>query len=153
MAARMDQAAPDFSLKNQHGQTVQLSDFHSSKRVLLVFYPFAFSSVCTGELCEIRDQLGDLADENTEILAVSCDHMFSLRAFADRDGYTFSLLSDFWPHGEVAKAYGIFEEGPGCAGRATFIIDSERILRWSVHNEIPDARDLGEYRKVLAEIS
>ena len=152
MVLQPDQQAPDFSLNNQHGEAVSLSQFSGSKDVILVFYPFAFSSVCTGELCEIRDQLVDFSDDETEVLAVSCDHMFSLRAFADRDGYTFSLLSDFWPHGEVSKAYDIFEDKPGCSGRATFIIDKSGTIRWSVHNEIPQARDLDTYRAILKEI-
>ena len=146
------QAAPDFSLKNQHGETVTLSSYAGAKSVVLVFYPFAFSGVCTGELCEIRDRLTDISGDDSEILAVSCDHMFSLRAFAERDGYSFSLLSDFWPHGEVSRAYDVFEEKPGCSGRATYVIDKDGIIRWSVHNEIPQARDLDVYRKVLSEI-
>ncbi len=144
--------APDFSLKDQHGQTVSLTDFRGERNVVLVFYPFAFSGVCTGELHELRDHLADFSNERTALVAVSCDHMFSQRAYADRDGYTFPLLSDHWPHGAVSSAYGIFNEKAGCSGRATFIIDREGILRWQVENAIPKARDVGEYRKVLAEL-
>ncbi len=144
--------APDFTLKDQHGQTVSLTDFRGEQNVVLVFYPFAFSGVCTGELHELRDHLADFSNERTALVAVSCDHMFSQRAYADRDGYTFPLLSDHWPHGAVSSAYGIFNEKAGCSGRATFIIDREGILRWQVENAIPKARDVGEYRKVLAEL-
>lgn len=144
--------APDFSLRDQHGQRVSLTDFRGERNVVLVFYPFAFSGVCTGELHELRDHLADFANERTALVAVSCDHMFSQRAYADRDGYTFPLLSDHWPHGAVSSAYGIFNEKAGCSGRATFIIDREGILRWQVENAIPRARDAGEYRKVLAEL-
>jgi mycoredoxin-dependent peroxiredoxin len=152
MPLEIGRAAPDFTLKNQHGEDVSLVDFRGEKRVVLVFYPFAFSRVCTGELRELRDQVGDFADDQTELIAISCDHMFSLRAFAERDGYSFSLLSDFWPHGKVSTAYGIFNERLGCSGRATFIVDRDGVLRWQAENEIPDARDVEEYRKVLADV-
>lgn len=152
MALAVGSAAPDFTLKNQNGEPVTLSEFAGRKDVVLVFYPFAFSRVCTGELCEIRDHIGELADDETEVLAISCDHMFSLRAYAERDGYPFSLLSDYWPHGEVSRAYGIFDEVVGCSGRATFIVDRAGIVRWHVHHGIPEARDLAAYRSQLTEI-
>ncbi len=152
MTLEIGQPAPDFTLRNQHGEEVSLADFRGEKAVVLVFFPFAFSSVCTGELCQIRDQIADFDDERTVLLAVSCDHMHSLRAFADRDGYSFSLLSDHWPHGSVSSAYGIFNEKVGCSGRATFIIDKHGVLRWYVENEIPQARNLDDYRRVLAEL-
>jgi peroxiredoxin len=152
MSLEIGQPAPDFTLKSQHGEEVSLADFRGVKDVVLVFYPFAFSSVCTGELCEIRDRLPDFSDDTTEVIAISTDHMYSVRAFADRDGYTFPMLSDFWPHGEVASAYGVFNEKVGCAGRATFIIDRAGVVRWQVENEIPQARNLDEYRAVLADL-
>lgn len=152
MSLRIGQPAPDFALKNHHGQTVSLSSFAGQKNVMLVFYPFAFSGVCTGELRELRDQIADFRSSSTEILAVSCDHMFALRAYADRDEYNFSLLSDYWPHGAVSQAYGIFDERVGCSGRATFVIDRAGTVRWTVHNEIPDSRNLDEYREILAKV-
>ena len=152
MTLEIGRPAPEFTLKDQHGQDVSLSDFRGSKNVVIVFYPFAFSRVCTGELCELRDRITDFADESTALVAISCDHMFSQRAYAERDGYTFPLLSDYWPHGAVSQAYGIFNEKVGCSGRATFIIDREGVLRWMVENDIPEARDVEEYRKILAEL-
>ncbi|MGH3472626.1 MAG: peroxiredoxin [Nocardioidaceae bacterium] len=152
MALEIGQPAPDFTLRNQHGESVSLSQFQGAKRVVVVFYPFAFSSVCTGELSELRDNLADFSNDSTTVLALSCDPMFSLRVFAERDQLGFDLLSDFWPHGEVAKAYAIFSEQLGCAGRATFIVDRTGTLRWQVENEIPRARNIGDYRKALAEI-
>jgi len=115
----------------------------------MVFFPFAFSGVCTGELEELRDQLADVADETTELLAISCDHMFSLRAFADRDGYEFSLLSDFWPHGAVSAAYGVFDATRGCPGRATVIVDRAGVVRWRVDNDISVARRIDDYRRIV----
>src|SRR5262245_61400451 len=144
MTLEIGTPAPDFTLKDQHGQDVSLSDFRGEKNVVIVFYPFAFSRVCTGELCELRDNIADFSDEQTTLLAVSCDHMFSQRAFAEHDGITFPLLSDFWPHGAVSKAFGIFNEKAGCSGRATFIVDRDGILRWQVENEIPQARNIDD---------
>jgi peroxiredoxin len=142
--------APDFSLRDQHGATVTLSSYRGEKAVVLMFYPYAFSRVCTGELCEVRDSLPTFESDQVQVLAISCDPVFSLRAFAEQDGLTFPLLSDFWPHGEVAKAYGVLNEERGCADRSTFIVDRDGVLRWSVHNQMPDARDLEEQAKVLA---
>ena len=144
--------APSFTLQDQHGQPVSLSHFAGKLNVVLVFYPFAFSRVCMSELREIRDHRADLSGQTATVLAVSCDHMFSLRAFADQDGLDFPLLSDFWPHGRVSREYGIFNEELGCSGRATFIVDREGLLRWQVENEIPKARNLDNYRSIVAEL-
>ncbi len=159
MTIEVGATAPDFTLKNQHGQEVSLSGLRGQP-VVLVFYPFAFSGICTGELCEIRDNLNVFAaDPSTgsggtgvTVLAISCDHFFSNRAFADRDGYTFDILSDFWPHGAVSQAYGIFEESAGAPRRGTFLIDEGGIVRWSVENPIGEARDFGGYKEALAAL-
>jgi peroxiredoxin len=147
------QPAPDFTLRNQHGQLISLADFRGAKNVVVLFYPWAFSGVCSGELAEIRDHLNDLQNDSTELLAISCDAMYSLRVFADRDRLEFPLLSDFWPHGEVARRYGIFNEEIGIAARATFIVDREGIVRWQVANAIGEARDLDAYRKALTDLA
>ncbi|KAA1423595.1 peroxiredoxin [Mumia zhuanghuii] len=152
MTIEIGTAAPDFTLKNQHGEDVTLSGLRG-KKALLVFYPFAFSGICTGELCEIRDNLAAFNDLGAEVLAISCDPMFSLRAFAEQDGLTFSLLADFWPHGAVASAYGVFDEARGCALRGSFLVDEEGVVRWKVENGLPDARDLKSYLGALEEIS
>ncbi|MFS0886199.1 peroxiredoxin [Aeromicrobium sp. 179-A 4D2 NHS] len=144
--------APDFTLKNQHGQDVTLSELRG-RNVVVLFYPFAFSGICTGELCEIRDNLSAFNDADAEVLAISCDPMFSLRAWADQDGYSFSLLSDFWPHGAVAKAYGIFQEGPGAAARGTYVIDREGVVRWKIENGLGDARELNGYLEALQSLA
>jgi mycoredoxin-dependent peroxiredoxin len=151
MAVEVGDSAPDFELTDQHGAPVKLSDFRG-KKVVLVFYPLAFSGVCQGELCEIRDELPRLGAGDAEVLTVSVDSMFSHRAWAEQQGYEFPLLSDFWPHGQVSQEYGVFDEAKGVATRGTFIIDAEGTVRWKVVNAIPDARDLDEYRKVLAEL-
>lgn len=144
--------APDFELRDNNAQTHRLSSFRGEKNVVLVFYPFAFTGVCTGEMCAIRDDVSSLQNDDTQVFAISCDTVASLRVFAEKEGLTYPLLSDFWPHGEVAKAYGVFNEALGAADRGTFIIDKSGVVRWTVRNEIKDARDLADYQKALAEL-
>lgn len=140
--------APEFTLPDQHGSPVRSSQLRGNA-VVLVFYPFAFTGVCTGELGALRDELVPAVPAGTRVLAVSCDSMFSLRVFAESEGFDFPLLSDFWPHGAVASGYGVFDAERGCARRGTFVIDAAGIVRWRVINAIPDARDVGDYRRVL----
>lgn len=148
MVPAVGQPAPDFELVNQYGEPVRLSSF-AGRNVVVVFYPFAFSGICTGELCEIRDNIAAFDDANATVLAVSVDSKFSLRAYAAQEGYGFDLLADFWPHGAVASLYGVFDAVTGMAGRGTFIIDGDGIVRYSVVNPRGQARDLAEYRAAL----
>ena len=141
--------APDFTLRDQFGQDVTLSSFLGRKAVVLVFYPYAFSGVCTGEMSGIRSRLADFMTFDSEVLAISCDPTFALRAFADADGLNFPLLSDFWPHGEVCRAYDVFNEQKGSARRSSYVIDKQGLLRWSVHHANPDVRDLDEHLRQL----
>jgi mycoredoxin-dependent peroxiredoxin len=152
MAVEVGDQAPDFELKDQHGTPVKLSSFRGEKDVVLVFYPLAFSGVCTSELCSIRDDFPEVTGDDVELLAISVDSSFALRTWADRDHFGFSLLSDFWPHGAVAKSYGVFDENMGVALRGTFIIDKTGVVRWKVVNPIPQARDIADYQKALAEL-
>ena len=144
--------APDFTLKDQNGQDFSLADFRGRKNVVIVFYPFAFSGICTGELCEIRDNLGDFVSDDVQVLAISCDHMFSQRAWADKEGYFFPLLSDYWPHGGVAQAFGVFNDTAGAALRGTFLVDAEGVIRWSLVNEIGEGRDFSGYHAALKDL-
>ncbi|MET4619894.1 peroxiredoxin [Arthrobacter sp. 2762] len=146
------EAAPDFELLNQYGEPVRLSDFRG-RNVVVVFYPFAFSGICTGELCEIRDNIGAFEDSNATVLAISVDSKFALRAYAEQERYEFDLLADFWPHGAVAQAYGVFDTRSGMALRGTFIIDAEGLIRYVVVNPRGQARDLAGYRHALSELS
>lgn len=148
MAVEAGSVAPDFELADQHGTPTRLSSFRG-KKVVLIFYPLAFSGVCHGELCAVRDEFIASAGDDVQVLTVSVDSTFVHKSWADQEGYTFPLLSDFWPHGQVAKAYGVFDEDKGIATRGTFIIDAEGVVRWQVVNPIPQARDLADYRKAL----
>ena len=137
--------APDFALRDQFGQEVTLSGFRGRKAVALVFFPWAFSNVCTGELTGIRNRLDEFLTFDTEVLAISTDATYSLRVFADSDGLNFPLLSDFWPHGAVASAYGVFDPEIGVARRSSFVVDREGTVRWAVHSELSQGRDLDDH--------
>lgn len=144
--------APDFLLKNQHGEDISLSSFRGQP-VVLVFFPFAFSGICTSELGEIREHLSDLRSDGAEVLAISCDHFYANRAFSDAEQLEFSVLSDFWPHGHVSRTYGIFNEDVGVAERGTYIVDRAGIVRWKIEHGIGEARDLGAYREALTALT
>ena len=121
MALEVGTKAPDFTVKDQNNQEVKLSSFRGARNVLVVFYPFAYSSICTGELCSIQEDLDDFQNDDVQILAISADHPFALKAWAESQGFEFPLLSDFWPHGKISKAYGVFNEDHGMAVRGTFL--------------------------------
>lgn len=150
MAVEIGDQAPDFELSDQHGAPVRLSSFRGAKNVVLVFYPLAFSGVCSTELSVMRDDFPEVTRDDAELLTVSVDSVHAHRAWADAEHFGFPLLSDFWPHGEVAKRYGVFDESRGVATRGTFIIDKAGVVRWKVENPIPQARDIAEYQKALA---
>lgn len=145
-------AAPDFTLRDHHGEEVRLGAFRGVSPVLLVFYPFAFTGVCTGELAALRDGHRALTEHGAELLALSCDSMFALRVFAENERLPFRLLSDFWPHGEVARAYGVFDAERGCAVRGSFLIDQTGIVRWQVVNPLPEARDIADHLAALRDL-
>ena len=152
MTLSIGSAAPDFELSDQHGEKVSLSSFKGKKNVVVLFIPFAFTGTCTGELCALRDDLAPFQNESVQLLAISCDSMFTQRIFAEQEGYKFPVLADFWPHGAAAKAYGIFNEELGCAMRGTFIIDKEGILRWQIVNGLGDARNIADYKTAISAL-
>jgi peroxiredoxin len=153
VAAEVGELAPDFELRDQHGTPLRLSSLRGEKNVVLVFYPFAFSGVCSGEMCAIRDSFPEVSRPDVEVLAVSVDTVFSLRTWSDEQRFGFEMLSDFWPHGAVAKSYGVFDDNIGAATRGTFIIDKAGVVRWKVVSPIPQARDIADYQKALAEFT
>ena len=144
-------AAPDFTLPDTHGTPVRLSGLRGAP-VLVVFVPFAFSGTCTDELCEIRDNIDEFESAGVELVVISCDALYSLKAWAGQEGYSFDLLSDFWPHGDVARAYGVFDDERGLANRGSFLVDAEGIVRWAVVNGPGQRRDFDGYRAALAAL-
>ena len=144
--------APDFTLKDQNNQEVALSSFRGDRNVLLVFYPFAFSGICTSELCSVRDDLASFQNGDVQILAVSVDHPFTLKAWSDAQGYQFPLLADFWPHGSVAQAYGVFNDRAGFALRGTFLVDKAGTVQFAEVNGPGEARDQDGWRKAVAAL-
>lgn len=153
MALENDTTAPDFELANQFGEHVRLHDFRGRSAVALVFFPLAFSSTCTSELCDLRDNLELFKTAGVELVGISVDSKATLRAWAEQLGYDFTLLADFWPHGDVAKQYGVFLEDKGFANRATFLIDIDGVIRASFITAPGQARSLEEYRAALEELT
>lgn len=153
MTVQVGDSAPDFTVRDQNNEEVALSSFRGRKNVLLVFYPFAFSSLCTNELTLVREDLPSFQNDDVQLLAISTDPTYTLKAWAGAEGYEFPLLSDFWPHGEVSKLYGVFNDTRGMAVRGTFLIDREGIVRFAEINGSGEARDQGAWKAALAEIS
>jgi len=151
MTLSVGDLAPDFEIKDQHGQLVKLSSFRGDKNVVITFYPYSFTGTCTGELCALRDDLGSFQNEKVQLLAISCDSPFSQRVYAEKERYTFPVLSDFWPHGAVAKAYGVFDEKKGCALRGSFVIDKAGVIQFALDNGM-DARNHEDYKTALASL-
>jgi peroxiredoxin len=149
---RVGDPAPDFTLVDQYGVDVTLSSVRGERNAVVVFYPAAFSGICRGELRSIRDGLEDFQTDDIQVFTVSCDSMFTLRAWADAEGHFFPLLSDFWPHGEVARRYGVLDEDEGFARRGTFLIDTDGRLVWSEVLAIGQGRDFAPYRAALAAL-
>ena len=152
MAVEVGSKALDFTLNDYNREKVSLASFQGVKNVLLVFYPFAFSGICTGELCQVRDDLGDYQNDRVQVIGVSVDSPFALKAWAAKEGYEFPLVSDFWPHGEVAKAYGVFNESSGMANRGTFLIDKAGVVRFTEVNQPGEARDQESWKKAIASL-
>ncbi|MBY0177317.1 peroxiredoxin [Curtobacterium herbarum] len=153
MALEIGSLAPDFELPNQFGEHVRLSDHRGHRPVALVFFPLAFSSTCTDELCTLQDNIAMFQDQRIELIGISVDSKATLRSFAQVNGYDFELLADFWPHGAVSKEYGVFLEKKGFATRATFVIDVNGRIKASIITEPGVARDVTEYRAALDRLA
>lgn len=152
MAVEVGAPAPDFTLKDQNNQPVSLSDYRGSKNVLVIFFPLAFTGTCQGELCRVRDELPKFENDDTAVIAVSVGPPPTHKIWSAEQGYTFPLLSDFWPHGTVAQDYGVFLEGGGLAKRGTFLVDKDGKVAWTLVNEPGEARDFSGYHEALAAL-
>lgn len=154
MAIQLGDQAPDFTLPRAGGGTLSLSEAWLESPIVLVFFPLAFSGKCQAELCDVRDNLALFQDAAVRVIAISVDSHFSQAAWAAEQGYTFDLVSDMWPHGEVAEAYGVFLHERGIASRASFLIDTTGAVVWSVQTEdTAIVRPIAAYRAALAELS
>ena len=152
MALSVGDPAPDFELRDQHGQTVRLSDLRGRKAALVVFYPWAFSGVCGGELQALQARQDEIVTDDVALFTISTDPMYALRAFADQHGFTFPLLSDFWPHGAVAAAYGVLSDEVGIALRGTFLVDVDGVIQFSEANGPGEARDQAAWKRAVAAL-
>jgi peroxiredoxin len=152
MTLSVGDPAPEFSLPDQDKQVVSLAELRGTP-VLLVFYPFAFSGICTGELCQLRDELTAYTDAGVKVLAISTDPVFSLKAFRDKEGFDFPLLSDFWPHGATAQAYGVFNDKAGMALRGTFLLDAEGTITFAEVNQPGDARVQAGWKDAVGKLA
>jgi mycoredoxin-dependent peroxiredoxin len=152
MTLSVGDIAPEFSLPDQDKQVVSLAELRGAP-ALLVFYPFAFSGLCTGELCQLRDELADYTDAGVKVLAISTDPTFTLKAFREKEGFDFPLLSDFWPHGVTAQAYGAFNERAGMALRATFLVDAEGKIAFAEVNSPGDVREQSGWKKAVSSLA
>jgi peroxiredoxin len=152
MTVEIGAQAPDFALRNQHGETVRLADYRGKQAVLVMFYPWAFSSTCGSELHQLQERIDEFQNDDVAVLGVSCDAMYALRAYSDAQRFEFPLLADSWPQGGVATAYGVFDDRAGAALRGSFLVDRDGVVRWSVVNGIGEARDLDDASKALAQL-
>jgi peroxiredoxin len=152
MTVSVGDVAPEFSLPDQDKQVVSLTELRGAP-VLLVFYPFAFSGICTGELCQLRDELATYTDAGVRVLAISTDPVFTLKAWRDEQGFGFPLLSDFWPHGSVAQSYGVFNEKAGMALRGTFLVDADGTVAFAEVNQPGDAREQSGWKDAVAQLA
>ena len=152
MTVQVGQEAPDFELRDQTGQTVRLSDYRGQKNVMVVFYPMSFTGVCEAEMCGIRDSVESFRNDEVETLAISVDSPPTHQRWAHEQGFDFPLLSDFWPHGAVAQAYGVFDDRVGVATRGTFIVGKDGRVLYTDHNPAPDARDQEAWKAALRDI-
>ena len=152
MPLDLGRPAPDFTLRDQHGRRTSLAAFRGHQAVVVMFYPYAFSRVCSGELCEVRDAMPQFQNDDVQLLAISCDSVFTLRAFSEHDRLEYPLLSDYWPHGATTKDYGVFDDISGGPKRSSFAVDKDGVVRWAAHNAIGEARDLDEHAAALAAL-
>jgi peroxiredoxin (alkyl hydroperoxide reductase subunit C) len=152
-AVRVGDVAPDFTLRDQNNEEFTLSEMRGRKAVLIVFYPLAFTGICTGELCAVRDDLPAFQNEDVQVVSISVDSVYAHKIFSEREGYQFPLLSDFWPHGAVAQRFGAFNDRTGFANRGTFLVDKDGIVRWAELNAPGEGRDANVWRNEIKAVT
>jgi peroxiredoxin (alkyl hydroperoxide reductase subunit C) len=152
MTVAVGEQAPDFTLRDQNNEEFTLSAYRGKQAVLIIFYPLAFTGICTGELCSVRDDLHTFQNDAVQVVSVSVDSVFSHKIFSEREGYEFPLLADFWPHGGVARLYGVFNEDAGFANRGTFLVDKTGTVRFAELNGPGEGRDAQTWRDAIAAL-
>jgi peroxiredoxin len=152
MSVQIGQDAPDFTLKNTEREDVALSSFRGKKNVVLLFVPFAFTGVCTNELCSVRDNLSAYNNLNAEVIGISVDSPFAQKQWKDKENLNFTLVSDF--NREVCKAYGAQYDNlmgfQGVAKRAAFVVDTAGKVRYA--EVLDSAGNLPSFDQITATL-
>ncbi|MDP2012604.1 MAG: redoxin domain-containing protein [Actinomycetota bacterium] len=144
--------APDFQLPDHRGGKVRLQDLREQRAVLLVFFPFAFTEVCSSEFRALQSKVKAFEHRGVTVLGISCDSPYALAEFATREQLTLDLLSDFWPHGAVCREYGVLLDDKGFAMRGSFLVNRKGNIVWSLLNGPADERDPREYENAIARL-
>jgi mycoredoxin-dependent peroxiredoxin len=144
--------APDFTLRDQNNEEFTLSSSRGVRSVLVIFYPLAFTGICTDELGAVRDDTSTYQNGEVQAVSISVDSAYVQKIFSQREGYEFPMLSDFWPHGGVAKSYGVFNEDNGFANRGTFLVDKDGIVRFAEMNGPGEGRNADNWRDAIAKL-
>ncbi|WP_010202785.1 redoxin domain-containing protein [Salinibacterium sp. PAMC 21357] len=153
MTITIGAVAPDFELRNQHGQTIRLRELLLRRAVLVVFVPLAFSAVCTDEVAQLNEWHDVAASAGVEIVVISVDSTATLRAWSDAEAIQLSLLSDFWPHGRTAEAFGVLLADKGFARRASFLVDQDGVVRDVIEAALGEARQFSDYEHSIVALT
>jgi len=152
MPAVVGQPAPDFSLRAHTGDTVSLSDLKGSK-ALIAFIPFPHTGICDTEACALRDDYSSLSADGSKVVIITVHANPLNKAWAEQHNIPFPVLTDFWPHGATAQAYGCFNEQVGVAMRASYVLDADGIVREIIQTgALGEQRDHSQYAKALSAI-
>ena len=144
--------APDFTLVSQDREKVSPETLRG-KRTMIVFMPYPFTSTCDGEMCDIRDNWSNYQGLDTNVVVITCHPGSTNRVWANQNGYQFPILADYWPHGEVSRAYDSFDEQYGYSKRTTYILDAEGIIRDVIASDVlGEARDYASYPDALTAV-
>jgi peroxiredoxin len=149
MSVDVGDLAPDFTLVDENGDKVTLSELRGGN-VVLVFYPLDFSPVCTRELKDISTAAGRFGDQHATVFGISVDSKWAHAAFKRDEGLSARLLADFHPKGAVAQLYGVYLDDAGIANRGSFVIDRDGRVAHKVVTSPGEARNLDEYLEALA---
>jgi peroxiredoxin (alkyl hydroperoxide reductase subunit C) len=152
MPAEIGAPAPDFTLHDQERNEVSLGSLQGRK-TLVVFIPFPFTGICSAEACELRDNLAELNGLDAQVVVITTHAIPTNKEWADQNGFEFPVLADYWPHGEVARAYGTFDEVRGAATRSTYVLDETGVVREIIATDsLGTAREYDAYVAALQAI-